>query len=60
MKIIIETEIPKGVWCEDRWIGHVLAEAGVQPVRKPDYNFYPRGMVLQMNVPTPTIMRSLT
>jgi hypothetical protein len=56
MQIVAAAEIPAGTWCEDRWVGHVLAGAGIFPERIPEFNFYPGGMTLKMNVPSPSVI----
>ena len=32
MKIVANAEIPTGEWAEDRWVGSVLHDAGIQPL----------------------------
>lgn len=60
MKHIIDAPIPPGVWCEDRWVGHVLAENGISAQRIPEYNFFPSGQLVKMNVPTPDMMKRIS
>jgi hypothetical protein len=57
MELVAKTPVPAGVWSEDRWVGHLVGEAGLT-TQNIFYGFYPRGHdTIVMQVPNPKAMR---